>query len=70
MKKILEKINVEIIMAIGFFITAVFIFYANGQTYNLEYALNIILGFVFAGFGIIRNDIKEIKQNLKGKINE
>lgn len=70
MKKILEKVNVEIIMAIGFFITAMVIFLTNGQTYSLEYSLNIILGFVFVGFGIIRNDIKEIKQKLEGTINE
>lgn len=70
MKKILEKVNTELIMAIGFFITAIVIFLTNGQTYSLEYALNAILGFVFAGFGIIRNDIKEIKQKLEGKINE
>lgn len=70
MKKILEKVNVELIMAIGFFITAMVIFFTNGQIYTLAYALNMILGFVFAGFSVIRNDIKEFKQKLEGKINE
>ena len=70
MKKILEKVNVEFIMAIGFFITAMVIFLTNGQTYTLTYALNMVLGFVFAGFSIIRNDIKEIRQKLEGTINE
>ena len=70
MKRFLEKLNVEFFMAIGFLITAIIIFLTNGQTYSLEYTLNIILGFVFAGFGVIRNDIKEIKQKLEGKINE
>ena len=70
MKKILEKVNVEFIMAIGFFITAMVIFLTNGQTYTLAYALNMVLGFVFAGFSTIRNDIKEFKQKLEGTINE
>ena len=63
MKKILEKINVEIVMAVIFFITAMVIFLTNGNVYTLEYALNVILGFVFVGFDTIRNDIKDIKQN-------
>ena len=67
MKKILEKVNTEIFMAIGFFLTAMVIFLTNGQTYSLEYSLNIILGFVFVGFSVIRNDIKEIRQKLEGK---
>lgn len=66
MKKLLEKLNVEIIMAVMFFITAMVIFLTNGNVYSLEYIMNIILGFMFAGFGIIRIDIRKIQEKLAG----
>jgi len=64
-EKILNKLNAELIMAIGFFIVAIVIWNTNGNVYDLPYVMNMILGFVFAGFAVIRNDIKNIMKNVE-----
>lgn len=64
-EKILNKLNAELIMAIGFFVVAIVIWNTNGNVYDLPYVMNAILGFVFAGFAVIRNDIKNIMKNIE-----
>lgn len=68
-EKILNKLNVELIMAIGFLIASLVIWTTNGNVYDLPYVMNTILVFVFTGFSVIRNDIKNIMKNIEeGKI--
>lgn len=64
-EKILNTLNIELIMAIGFLIVSRVIWTTNGNVYDLPYVMNTILGFVFAGFAVIRNDIKNIMKNVE-----
>ena len=68
MKEKFKNFNLEMFMGTMFFLSAFIILWGNHWVSNLDYIMNLILGFVMSGLGVIRNDIKKQSEVLEERI--
>jgi len=68
MKEKFKNFNLEMFMGTMFFLSAFIILWGNHWQTNLDYIMNLILGFVMSGLGVIRNDIKKQSEILEERI--